>query len=486
VASPATLQDAETVGVEYAELVRFFDGTAGVEAPRRTRGYHRLVERQFRFHIPAGKRVLEIGCGTGDLLAALEPSEGVGIDVSSGLVDEARRRHPDMRFEVAAGELLNLGTTFDYVVLSDVMPYAHDLLALFERVRAHSTPETRVVIESYNVGWRPLLALAELLRLKPRKPTRNWVSPRDVVNLLGLSGFEAVSLHRRILFPFLLPLVSAFVNGFVGSLWPLTHLNLTYWIVARPEHTEHGEQAVTVVCPCRNEQGNIAEIIERLPRIGTQTELIFVEGGSTDDTRGEIERQIAVHEDLDISLIGQPGKGKGDAVRAGFAKAKHEVLMILDADMTVRPEELPKFYRALVDGRGELINGSRLVYDLEPGSMQFSNVLGNKLFSWLLRSIMGQHVKDTLCGTKVLFASDYRRIASSRSYFGEFDPFGDFDLLLGAARLGLRIVDVPIRYQVRSYGSTNIQRWRHGVLLARMTAFSFWKFKVVPVSHRRS
>ena len=282
-----------------------------------------------------------------------------------------------------------------------------------------------------------------------------------------------------------IPLLTTFLNGFVANLWPLNHLALTYWVVARPRQHPGPDLSVSVVCPCRNERGNVAEVIRRLPELGTATELIFVEGGSTDGTREEIERQIADHPEREIRLVQQTGKGKGDAVRAGFAEARNDLLMILDGDLSVRPEDLPKFYRVCADRRGDLVNGSRLVYVVEPGAMRFFNMVGNKLFSGLLKAIMRQRVKDTLCGTKVLRRSDYEKIARGRAYFGEFDPFGDFDLLLGAARLNLKIVDLPVRYQPRTYGETNISRWRHGLLLLRMTGFAFWKFRVAVVRPQR-
>ena len=470
----------------YADLAAFFDDFAAHEQRwrRRNRTYHRLIEQVFRFQIPSGARVLEIGSGSGDLLAALEPQLGVGVDVSPGMVALARSRHPGLRFEVAAGEELDLGETFDYVVLSDLMPFVHDIGALLERVAVHSHPRTRVVVNSYSRAWRPIIRLAELLRLKPVKPLRNWVSSYDLRNLLELAGFEVVTTHERILLPKRVPLLTRFLNGFLANLWPFNRLCLTSWTVARPRPEPLGERTVSVVCPCRNEAGHVPALVRRLPEVGTGTELIFVEGGSTDDTRAEIERQIELHPELDISLVGQPGRGKGDAVRAGFDAARHEVLMILDGDLSVRPEELPKFYRALVDGRTELVNGSRLVYDVEPGAMRFLNMLGNRVFSRLFKAITGHHVKDTLCGTKVLLREDYERIKAGRAYFGEFDPFGDFDLLFGAARLNLKISDLPVRYQPRTYGETNISRWRHGWLLLRMTVFAFWKFKVALYTRR--
>ena len=326
--------------------------------------------------------------------------------------------------------------------------------------------------------WRPIIRLAELLRLKPPKPIRNWVAPEDVRNLLALADFDVVTQTRRVLMPKQIPLLTLFLNGFVASIWPLNHLCLTWWIAARKHTRKLDELTVSVVCPCRNEAGNVPELVGRLPELGAAAELVFVEGGSTDDTRAAIEQVIADNPERDISLVPQPGKGKGDAVRAGFRAAKHELLMILDGDLSVRPEDLAKFYRAAAEGRADLVNGSRLVYDVEPGAMRFLNMVGNKSFSWLFKAITGQQVKDTLCGTKVLRRSAYDEIAAARAYFGEFDPFGDFDLLLGAARLNLKIVDLPVRYQPRTYGQTNISRWRHGWLLLRMIAFAFWKFRV--------
>jgi ubiquinone/menaquinone biosynthesis C-methylase UbiE len=476
---------AERPGAAAAEayhgVSEFFDRFAAVDAKwrKRNRTYHRLMEAVCRFHVHPGARVLEIGCGGGDLLAALRPTIGVGVDVSPGMVELARSRHPKLEFVVGAGEELELGTMrFDYVVLSDLVPYVHDLIGLFERIAKHSHPGTRIVVNSYSQLWRPVIRLAELVGLKARKPIRNWVSPSDIVNVLRLTGFEQVTLTRRILMPKQIPLLTWFLNGIAGSLWPLTQLCLTWWLIARPRNAEPETLSVSVICPCLNEAGNIAEVADRLPAMGTASELIFVEGGSTDGTRVAIARQIALHPERDISLVIQPGRGKADAVRAGFAAAKHDVLMILDGDLSVSPEDLPKFYRALADGRGDLINGSRLVYDLEPGAMRFLNLLGNRLFSLLLAAIVGQHVKDTLCGTKVLRRRDYDSIAAVRSDFGAADPFGDFDLLFGAGRLGLKIVDLPVRYQARTYGTTNISRFRHGVYLLRMTIFAFWTFRV--------
>jgi ubiquinone/menaquinone biosynthesis C-methylase UbiE len=473
--------DADT---HLAEVAEGFDRFADVEARwrRRNRTYHRLIESLTGLTVQPGMRVLEIGSGRGDLLASLQPSRGVGIDISERMVEAARGRFPELEFHIAAGEHFVAEETFDYVVLSDLVPFAYDLHAILTNVARMTHPRSRVIVHSYSQLWRPVIRLAERLGLKYRKPIRNWVTVDDIRNLLDLAGFEVVSTSRRILFPKRVPLLSSFLNGFVANVWPFTQLTLTYWVVARPKSERSADElTVSVVVPCRNEAATVAEIVERVPELGAGTELVFVEGGSTDDTRAEIERQIALHPERRISLFVQEGRGKADAVRLGFAQATGEVLIILDGDLTVSPDDLPKFYDAIVAGRAELANGSRLVYELEPQAMQFLNIVGNKAFSLLFTFLIGQYVKDTLCGTKALRRSDYERIVQGRAYFGDFDPFGDFDLLLGGARLGLRITDLPVRYSARRYGTTNISRFQHGWLLLRMAVFAFWKLKVEPV-----
>jgi glycosyltransferase involved in cell wall biosynthesis len=338
------------------------------------------------------------------------------------------------------------------------------------------------VVTYYNFLWEPVLRLAEQLRLKTIWPDQNWLSMSDIQGMLHLSGYEVVRQGTDLILPISVPVVSPIANRVLAKLPVARELALVDFFVARalPAVLPERLPSVSVICPCRNEKGNIREVIARTPVMGPRTELIFVDGNSSDGTVEEIEAAIReYHGPLELKLVPQgDGKGKGDAVRKGFAAASHEVLMILDSDLTVPPEDLPKFYYALVTGKGEFINGVRLVYPMEDQAMRFLNLLGNKFFSAVLSWLLEQPIKDSLCGTKVLLASDYKKIADNRTFFGEFDPFGDFDLLFGAARLNMKIIDVPVRYRARTYGETKIHRFSHGWLLLRMTAFGFRKFKL--------
>jgi glycosyltransferase involved in cell wall biosynthesis len=326
-----------------------------------------------------------------------------------------------------------------------------------------------------------VIRVAERLRLAQPNLHQNWLTVEDIAGLLYLADCEVVKQSAEVLLPLPVPVLSALSNKFLVKVWPFRFLALTNLIVARPRPRldQRAKPSVSVIVPARNEAGNISAIIARTPAMGKDTELVFVEGHSRDNTYAAIEAAIAANPGRCCRLLRQTGTGKGDAVRTGFACAHGDILMILDADLTVPPEDLPRFYETLQSGKGEFINGVRLVYPMEKQAMRFLNLVGNKFFSLAFSWLLGQSIKDTLCGTKVLWKSDYEAIAANRSYFGDFDPFGDFDLLFGAVKLNLKIADLPIRYRERTYGSTNIQRWKHGWLLMKMVMFAARRLKFI-------
>jgi len=451
---------------------------------RKGRYYRAELQRLVAFLIPPGASVLELGSGSGDLLAALRPGEGVGIDLSPRMVEQARARYPELTWIVGDAECLELDRKFDYVVLSDLVGNLEDIWQTFHSLRRVVGPDTRIVITYYNYLWEPVLALAERLGQKTPVGLQNWLPLDAIENLLFLADFEAVKRGHRLLLPKYVPLLSRAINRVIANLPLIRRLCVIGYVVARPRpETARVRDTTlptsTVVIPCRNERGNIEAAVTRMPELGQHTEIIFVDGASSDGTRERIEEVIESHRGRkDIKLIAEDApRGKGHAVRAGFDAASGDVLMILDADLTVAPEDLPKFYRAVVEGKGDLINGSRLVYPMEREAMRFLNLIGNKafglLFSWTLES----RISDTLCGTKVLRKSDYERIKANRAFFGDFDPFGDFDLLFGAAKLNLRITELPVRYRERTYGTTKISRFRHGLLLLQMSWVAVRKLK---------
>jgi len=344
----------------------------------------------------------------------------------------------------------------------------------------YCAPHTRLIFNFYSHLWNAPFQFAQKLGLKTPNLPQNWLTKRDIENLLEISGFQPLRGWSEIICPVPIPFIASFFNKYLSKIFPFSFFAISNFVVARPLSKLLAEKpSVSVIVAARNESGHIEELIERIPMMGRSTEIIFVEGNSTDDTYEAIEKSIASHPELKCRLLKQLGKGKGDAVRLGFDIADGDILMILDADITVPPEDLPRFYELMVNGTAEFVNGVRLVYPMNDDAMRFANLLGNKFFSWAFSWLLGQPIRDTLCGTKVLWRSDYQRIAKNRSYFGDFDPFGDFDLLFGAARLNLKIMEVPIRYRARRYGETNISRWTHGWLLLKMVFFASRRIKFV-------
>jgi len=480
-----TKNEIDTISKEYAEKKIYWR--------KRNWYYHESIINQLKFFIPEGSSIIEIGCGMGDTLSSLNPDPGVGIDKNKFLLEKGKEKYPGIKFILSdiegnnpLNELINSSQKFDYIIISDLIGTLEDIQSVFEKMKFISHRRTKIIVTYYNYFWNPFLKLGELLKLKLKEGEKNWLYIDEIKNLLLLSDFHVVKSGSLMLLPKRIPLLSNFFNRYIARLPLIRRLCVTGFVVAnyRPSDINISEEfenefTTTVLVPCRNEEGHIESILQRIPEIGKHTEIIFVEGESSDNTYRKIEELIIENPEKDIKLFKQTGKGKGDAVRKGFENAEGDILMILDADMTVAPEELPKFYSALKNGKGEFINGTRLVYQMDDKAMRPLNKLGNiffsKMFSWLL----DQRITDTLCGTKVLFKEDYEKILKNRNYFGDFDPFGDFDLLFGASKLCLKIVEVPIRYGDREYGTTNINRFRDGLLLFKMCLFAMRKIKFV-------
>lgn len=442
--------------------------------------YYQWQDQLFAANVRPHSRVLHVGCECGDLLAAVQPSFGVGVDPDEASIEVARSRFEHLHFEVQDPHTLCVEGPFDYILINHSIGNWKDIQQIFENLLPLTHEDTRIIVTYYSYLWEWLLRLGSVLRMRRPNRCQNWLPPEDIKNFLSLTGCDVIRYDSSMMMPKRIPLLAAFCNRLLSPLPGFRHLNLINMVIARPLPAPKNPQdySVSVIVPCRNERGNIAEAIERIPPMGRRTEIIFVDGGSTDGTAEEIERQIERHLERPIQLLHQgDGVGKGDAVRKGFAAATGDVLVIQDADLTAPPEDLPKFFRAWCQGKGEFINGSRLVYPMEKQAMRFLNLLGNKFFGMLFSWLLNQRFRDTLCGTKMLSRRHYDLLAANRAYFGEFDPFGDFDLIFGSVKQNFKVVEVPVTYRARTYGDTNISRFRHGWLLLKMSWVAFRKFK---------
>lgn len=464
----------------------YFDQIALKRKQRNINAYYwNEITKYIEYFTHEDDTILEIGCGNGDLLAKVKGKFKTGIDFSEEQIKWAKEKYAhlnNIEFLVMDANDIQLNKQYDLIIISNLIGFVGDIQKVFEQLHKVCHSRTKVIVQYYNSFWEPLIKFAEWIGIKKKAPVQNWLTSSDVNNLLYLAGFEVYRNSRQTLFPFYIPIFSLLINQFIAKLPFIRYFNINHFSFARlqPCLSKNNSFSVSVIIPARNEAGNIENAVLRLPKIGTHTEIIFVEGNSTDNTWEAIQQVQQKYKDThDIKIFRQKGKGKADAVREGFQHATGDILMILDADLTVPPEDLPKFYDAIATNKGDFINGTRLVYPMEKGAMRFLNYLGNHFFSWMFSFLLEQRFKDTLCGTKVIFRSDYQKLVKNRAYFGDFDPFGDFDLLFGAHKLNLKIVEVPIRYRERTYGDTNISRFKHGWILLKMCVFASRKCKFI-------
>jgi len=441
----------------------------------------------YKFLIPKGSSVVEVGCGTGTLINALKPSIGLGFDFSKEMISVAGSQNSQVRFceadvqENNALDSIRNKQTFDYLIMSDTVGYFEDCVIAFENIKCFLKPDSRVIIGYHSPAWELPFKIGEMLGVKMPSLELNWLSEGNLRSMLSACGYEVLAVHRRQLVPYHWLGVGTWFNKLLELVPFVNRLCIrSYMVVRSPVTSELArELSCSIIIPCKNEKGNIENALKRLPKFCEDLEVIFVEGDSSDGTFDEIRRVSGVYSDIDVKYVQQSGKGKGDAVRLGFSRAKGDILMILDADLTVQPEDLPRFYKVLASGTGDFVNGTRMVYPMEEGAMRFLNRIANQIFSIMFTTLLGQTYTDTLCGTKVLTKTNYERIAEGRDYFGKLDPFGDFDLIFGAAKLHLKVIEIPVRYKARAYGETQISRFKHGALLLRMLVMAIKKLKFV-------
>ncbi|MBY0110259.1 MAG: glycosyltransferase family 2 protein [Candidatus Babeliaceae bacterium] len=431
-----------------------------LEAYNRYAYYYTFIERLYAYTIPKNSRILHFGCSNGFIIRSCKPSYAVGVDDSSfatfflNSIPSASRSK--FNFFSSLEDVIS-DTPFDYIIVSaSWLKYVHDAQEVFKKIQKFCSSDTRIIIE-YTYSLLPIM-------------------PQDLKHLCALTDLDIITEKRELLISVGVPLLADFLNYIIARLPIISALCLMrLYIVRQTPKIKQKEYSVSVIIPCKNEAGTIEAAVLRTPSMGTSTELILIDGNSKDSTVDVMQAMVTKYPHKNIAWFVQSAKGKKNAVEEGFACAQGEIIMILDGDITVAPEELPKFYEALASGKGECINGSRLVYPMQRGAMQPLNWFVNWTFGFMISYVIGQPIKDTLCGTKVFFKKDLKMITESKKFFGDIDPFGDFDILCGAAYCNLKILDMPVHYKSRTYGAPGIAFFKSGLQLLYMSFMVFKK-----------
>jgi ubiquinone/menaquinone biosynthesis C-methylase UbiE len=430
--------------------------------------YYSTIKSFIRRVVPERSRVLEIGCGTGEILASLNPSYGVGIDISAQMVKLATQKFPQHSFIHSPIEDLKLEEKFDYIVMVDVVDHVYDVMDVFKSVYRFCKPTTRVILTTINPWWDPILMLMEKIGAKMPEGPHNFIEKGNLTKILDLMDFSLSYSGYLLLFPKHIPVLSFLANAIGTRLWGLNKMSSVQYMIIepRPQNTTDLHLGCSVIIPCYNEGGNIQEAIKRVPKMGRETEIVVVNDGSKDDTAQQVRALQNMYPNLKL-VDYSPNRGKGKAVQAGFEASTQEIVMILDADMTVPPEELPRFFSPLNKGLCQFVNGTRMVYPMQSESMRTANLFGNKIFGLIMSFLTQQSLTDTLCGTKALYRKDLKRIKWG------LDRWGDFDLLFGAAKMGSKIMEVPVHYMSRKAGQSKMKSFRHCLHLLRACLLGF-------------
>lgn len=428
----------------------------------------------FSFVIPPSQDVLIIG-QEGDLeLDELSPRRGVAV-YPDGVAPEG------CPYECHRGlELREIQGVFDYIILKNVLGVHQDIGSFLVLLNDFCKPDTRVIVYCHNYLWKPALGLAELLHLKRPGGLENWLSVREIENAMTVAGFQRASVHYSMLLPLAARGLGPLVNEAGKFLFFLDWLKLNQFQIFRPlpePRSRKKDDSLTICLTCRDERDNIERLVQSIPTLCQNQEILFVEGHSSDGTRAEIERVIKAYPEKNIRVIGQPGKGQGDAIREGFSNAKGKIIILLESDMTSPPENVAYVYRSIRLRHAEFVEGSRFIYPLSSQAMPVINQIGNWGFAYFFAWLFRQHMTDVLSGIKAIRKSDFEKIRSRWNEWGIDDPFGDFELLFGAMRLGLKAAEQPIHYRPRPYGTTKTRVLPHGKILAKMAARAFFKFR---------
>lgn len=372
-------------------------------------------------------------------------------------------------------QIENIEKKFDVIVVTDVLEIYSDIYLFLEKLNNLLEDNGKLILSSVNTRWGNLLKIAELLGLKSKTNNFSYIHLNKIEKISNGAGYDLIETITRQFIPFKFLYLGNIINKILELLLFYFKFGVKTYIVLRKISIREKSLSKTIIIPAKNEEGNLEELVSRIPKF-ENCEIIFSIGESSDRTLEVSKKIIDKNSDFNIKLIEQSKNGKANAVWEAIALSSGDVLAILDSDLSVDPETLKDFFKIIESNSADFVNGTRLVYEMEKGSMRIINKLGNRVFQYLIGKIINEDLTDSLCGTKVFKKDLIKKIFWWQDNFNLKDPFGDFDLIFAASYTGQKILEYPIHYRTRKYGTTQISRFRDGFKLVKYLSKSFIVF----------
>ena len=371
--------------------------------------------------------------------------------------------------------LSTINKKYQRIILTDVVENYDDVFALLNIVSNLLTIDGKLIISSINTKYLILSRTLEFLKLKDSNENTSYIHVKKIRNITSGVGLEYQKFYTKQLFPFSFFYVGNVINKIMEIISFQLNLGIKTYIIFRPAIITNSKNSKSIIIPAKNEEGNLVELVSRIPKF-ENTEIIFSYGKSKDNTLKVMKQITQSNKLFKFKLVKQTKNGKANAVWEALNVVENDLIAILDADISVDPETLSDFFDIIEKNNADFVNGTRLIYDMEKNSMRFLNRIGNRFFQFFISKIIKEALTDSLCGTKVFKKSYLNDLYFWQNIFGKKDPFGDFDLIFAAAYSGQKIVEMPIVYRERKYGTTQIARFKDGFKLLFYLTASFSAF----------
>tara|TARA_B110000977_G_scaffold125183_1_gene160299 strand:+ start:1495 stop:2904 length:1410 start_codon:yes stop_codon:yes gene_type:complete len=381
--------------------------------------------------------------------------------------------------EIKKEDEINKNLNFDHIVIADIEHQkfiTKNLIDLNEKI----DNECRVIVLSKSIFWSTLINFYK--KIKNIGPDKNNFLPYSNLRKIFLNtNFEIVKNEKIIFFPFQFSLLTKFINQIFR--FPVLNffcmINLTVLKKVQKKNYQAEGKKISFIIPCKNEGGNIKFFYEKIINSTINAEFLFGNDNSSDNTLDEIKKLQQAIPNKEIKIYDGPGVCKSENVYKGINLASGEIILIYDADLTVSFDDLVNSINLLLKTDADFINCTRMIMPQQKNAMKFLNFYGNLFFAFLFSILFKQKITDTLCGTKIFFKKDWEQIKKYNNTWGAKDLWGDFDLLLGAYKNNLKIVENPISYTDRKEDETKMTGIiKNSIRMLIITFVAYYKLRI--------